>query len=139
MRRAARQELPRGAFVTVDQLRSATRIQDEGLRILVLSYGWMTRSHPDPLGENLQRLAGVFALFSRTLGIHGVFWDFASLMQHSPLPGGPRRTEEEQRAWLQEHKAHADADRAMREQFAERAARERARPRARRARASPEF
>lgn len=97
MRRAARQELPRGAFVTVDQLRSATRIQDEGLRILVLSYGWMTRSHPDPLGENLQRLAGVFALFSRTLGIHGVFWDFASLMQHSAEPDGPRRTDEEEK------------------------------------------
>ena len=97
MRRATRQELPREAFVTVDQLRSATRIQDEGLRILVLSYGWMTRLHPDPLGENLQRLAGVFALYSRTLGIHGVFWDFASLMQHSAEPGGPRRTEEEEK------------------------------------------
>ena len=34
-------------------------------------------------------------------GTHGVFWDWASLMQHSPLPGGPRRTETEQQLFVE--------------------------------------
>ena len=67
--------------------------QDSGLRVIVLSYGWTTPLHPDPLGATLLRVADVLQHY---VGTHAVFWDFCSLMQHSPSPGGPRRTPAEE-------------------------------------------
>ena len=93
-----RQDMPPEAFLSLSELRGAVQPEDDELRVIVLSYGWTTPSHPDPLGETVQRVAKVLRHYD---GTHGVFWDFASLMQHSPLPGGPRRTEEEQRLFIE--------------------------------------
>jgi hypothetical protein len=42
--------------------------QDNGLRIIVLSYGWTTPQHPDPLGATLLRVANVLQHY---VGTHG--------------------------------------------------------------------
>mmetsp|Transcript_11577 Transcript_11577/g.34010 ORF Transcript_11577/g.34010 Transcript_11577/m.34010 type:complete len:384 (-) Transcript_11577:365-1516(-) len=57
-------------------------------------------SDPDPLGATMKRVGEVLALYQK-YGTHGVFWDFGSLMQHSPLPDGPRRTPEEQALFIE--------------------------------------
>jgi len=88
-----RQDLPDEAFISLDELMAAIEPQDSGLRVIVLSYGWTTPLHPDPLGATLLRVADVLQHY---VGTHAVFWDFCSLMQHSPSPGGPRRTPAEE-------------------------------------------
>ena len=93
-----RQEMPPEAFLSLSELREAVQPEDDELRVIVLSYGWTTPAHPDPLGATLQRVAEVLRHYD---GVWAVFWDFASLFQHSPLPGGPRRTEEEQQLFIQ--------------------------------------
>ena len=48
-----RQHLPEAAFVTVEQLQQAMPNIADYLRIVVLSYAWLTPEHPDPLGQQL--------------------------------------------------------------------------------------
>ena len=54
-----RQELPEEAFVHVDDLKASMEPSETGLPIIVLSYGWTTPAHPDPLGATLNRVAQV--------------------------------------------------------------------------------
>ena len=92
-----RQDLCDTAFISMEELQAAMQPQDDELRIITLSYGWTTPAHPDPLGATLQRVAEVLRHYD---GVWGVFWDFCSLMQHSPDPNGPRRTAEENKIFL---------------------------------------
>ena len=63
-----RQELPDEAFIGLDDLMAAIEPQDQGLRVIVLSYGWTTPQHPDPLGATLLRVADVLQHY---VGTHG--------------------------------------------------------------------
>ena len=59
-----RQDLPPEAFVSVDELKAAGRI-DFSLRIILCSYPWMHPKHPDPRGETLRLLARVLRAYLR--------------------------------------------------------------------------
>uniref|UniRef100_A0A0D3KKN8 Uncharacterized protein n=1 Tax=Emiliania huxleyi (strain CCMP1516) TaxID=280463 RepID=A0A0D3KKN8_EMIH1 len=67
--------------------------------VAALSYPWLTKDHPDPLGANLTRVARALkALLTDNNGMItrlGVFWDFGSLHQHPDPPNGVLRTEEQ--------------------------------------------
>lgn len=73
-----RQELPAQAFVSPSE---ATRAFDAGdRRVAVLSYGWLTRLHPDPGGER----ASILIKYLRSelgLAFQALFWDFGSMPQ----------------------------------------------------------
>ena len=78
VRLARRQELPDEAFVEYE---AAAQLLDRGDRsVLVLSHGWMTPTHPDPLGaslaavqrhlrENPHASHGVFIVRAPELGV----------------------------------------------------------------------
>ena len=76
------------ASTAAKDLQSATR------RVLVLSYGWLSPSGPDPRGHRIGKLLAFLrnaaATFDPQIAELGIFWDYASLPQ-SP------RNEEEQR------------------------------------------
>jgi len=57
--------------------------------LVVISYPWLTREHPDPDGFHLEALARMLGLFCENFGEAAVFIDFCCLFQ---VP----RTEEEQ-------------------------------------------
>ena len=65
------------------------------LAILVLSYAWLDKEHPDRLGEQLRRVAPVLRSMLSSVGsAHGtigVMWDYCS------LPQAPRTPEDEAR------------------------------------------
>ena len=54
-------KLPRGhvgdAFETCGCCMTADKRADKPLRIIAISYGWLTAEHPDPHGEQLARVA----------------------------------------------------------------------------------
>ena len=54
-------KLPRGhvgdAFETCGCCMTADKRADKPLRIIAISYGWLTAEHPDPDGEQLRRFA----------------------------------------------------------------------------------
>lgn len=88
------QELPPQAVVTLAALRNTTLLGI--LPIAVLSYGWASRAHPDPTGEQLRRLqpaleAMLCGWSSDNPAYHaetwGVVWDFASLPQRGYTTG----------------------------------------------------
>ena len=88
-----RQDLPSEAFLSIEQLKAATR-PNEHLPIIVLSNAWLQIGHPDPEAQNL-RLIRVALRAWATRSSHGqlgVFWDFGSL--HQPAPDGSRTTAE---------------------------------------------
>ena len=96
-----RQDLPKEAFLSLDDLKAAGSVRD-GLPIAMLSYPWLSPSHPDPRRDTLLTLARVLAAFIDNVGYGvaerrrwGVFWDFASLHQHPPEDVGGSRTMEE--------------------------------------------
>ena len=85
------QEVPAEAVVTLDDLRDTTM---GVLPVAVTSYGWASRVHPDPGGDQLQGLVPVLRTMveSCTKGIRsdlsdqrprvwGIVWDFMSLPQ----------------------------------------------------------
>jgi len=83
----ARQDLPEEAFVTLQELQAATHAMSPGLHgaglpILVLSYPWLTKTHPDPFGAHLKRIAELLKTYVRPGDTWGVFWDFMSMYQH---------------------------------------------------------
>jgi len=105
-----RQRLPEAAFVTVAQLQGAMPHLSENLRIVVLSYAWLTPAHPDPNAYTLQKLAQLLhVMLKYTLRgaspfrIVGVFWEYhagprtqGSRQDHSsavPMRSGPSRTD----------------------------------------------
>ena len=63
-------------FLSTSKAADLVRQQRRGLG--VLSYGWLTPSHPDPWGT---RLKAVRAALDEHGHIEGLFWDFASLPQ----------------------------------------------------------
>jgi len=88
-----RQELPGSAFVSFEDLQ-AMPIANHGLRIIAVSYPWLTPDNPDPKGVNLRLVAHVLkAYLARWGGRWAVLWDFMSLHQHPP--GGLRNASED--------------------------------------------
>ncbi|CAK0834329.1 unnamed protein product [Prorocentrum cordatum] len=84
------QQLPLEAKVDVTKLQQVTLY--EKLPIGVLSYGWASRAHPDPTGEQLQRLVPMLrAILEQDCGldgaIFGIIWDFMSLPQRGYTTG----------------------------------------------------
>ena len=47
-----RQDLPEEAFWDPEEL----RVQDESVEVVVVSYCWLSKDHPDPDGVHLRRL-----------------------------------------------------------------------------------
>jgi hypothetical protein len=98
-----RQALPEEAFVSVDELIKATDAA-EGLHIITLSYMWLHPCHPDPKGNTLYAFAyWLKKRLETSLGdgicgppIWGVFWDYASLLQHPDLSNGVCRSDYEE-------------------------------------------
>ena len=88
--------LPESAFIDMNELRQATLLSAKGasrsavLPILVVSYPWLTREHPDPDGLHLARLGAALEVWFMGRGrdgedaskSFGVFLDYASLYQH---------------------------------------------------------
>ena len=86
------QQLPTEAVVTVTQLRRSK--WSYGLPVGVLSYGWASRHHPDPTGEQLQRLVpmleAIVAECNHIGGLDftwGIMWDYLSLPQRGRTLG----------------------------------------------------
>lgn len=80
------QQLPLEAKVDVTKLQQVTL--HEKLPIGVLSYGWASRAHPDPTGEQLQRLVPMLrAILEQDCGMFGIIWDFMSLPQRGYTTG----------------------------------------------------
>ncbi|EOD20511.1 hypothetical protein EMIHUDRAFT_101855 [Emiliania huxleyi CCMP1516] len=95
---AHRQALPEEAFLSLADLVEATGECAGSLPVAALSYPWLTKDHPDPLGANLSRVAR--ALKALLTGVRsfrrlGVFWDFGSLHQHPDPINGVMRTDEQ--------------------------------------------
>jgi hypothetical protein len=87
---ARRQELPEEAFISVEELEQmfGWGNHDGVLPIIAISFCWLTPSHPDPAGAQLQIIASVlerelpkYAMRDSILGLFdgfqdmGVFWD----------------------------------------------------------------
>jgi len=89
------QDLPPEAFVPPGDAES---LLGKRYGIIVMSYGWLGKFHPDPSGFHtrtlLQYLEKHMEYFSGFDDV-GVFWDFASIHQNGP--GGEPRSEEEQK------------------------------------------
>ena len=86
------QQVPEEAVVSVAQLRRSK--WEYGLPVGVLSYGWASRSHPDPTSEQLQRLVplleAIVAECDEVGGSDftwGLMWDFMSLPQRGRTSG----------------------------------------------------
>ena len=108
-----RQQLPDEAFIKIDTLTNTCQQHpwQNRLPIVTLSYMWLTPNHPDPQGQILQCLARWLQIslqhqLNQAQQQHnrlrfpiphmGVFWDYASLHQHSdPLSQLDRTREEE--------------------------------------------
>ena len=97
-----RQDLPDEAFLSLDAIKAAGIVRD-ALPVAVVSYPWLHPEHPDPRGDTLRLLARVLEAFI-THEKEGkqqpwaLFWDFASLHQHSE---GGRRTDAEENLFKQ--------------------------------------
>jgi len=98
-----RQALPKEAFISLADLIEASG--EYGLKVIALSYPWLSKEHPDPEGANLRRVAQALkAILNDTQprahypnGLRfGVFWDYLSLYQHPSPANGIMRTETEQ-------------------------------------------
>lgn len=93
------QELPRAAFITPSE---SWRLRlwpfKDSLPVLVLSYPWLDRWHPDRLGEQLSKWLPIFKLMlhaAKSSSAHatvGVLWDFGCLPQkpHTTVQEGER-------------------------------------------------
>ena len=92
-----RQALPKEAFLSLTDLIAATGHSNNWLPVAALSYPWLTKDHPDPIGANLSRVARALKALLKRHAIPrlGVFWDFGSLHQHPDPPNGVLRTGEQ--------------------------------------------
>ena len=70
------QELPSSALLSPQASAQAFGASDR--RVGVLSYGWLTRAHPDPGGERA-RLVTAYLRSSGGLVLEALFWDFGCL------------------------------------------------------------
>ena len=83
-----RQELPKDAFISVDELKSmyGEGNKDGVLPMIAISFCWLTPPHPDPRGEQLALVAGVLEREQKKYNQEnesfkgfpemGVFWDW---------------------------------------------------------------
>ena len=98
-----RQAIPYEAYISLDELIAAT--DEYGIHLICLSYPWLTPQHPDPRGDTVRTVARLLRWFIDGDGgtdpeplRWGVFWDFASLMQHpNPEDSADMRTPPEER------------------------------------------
>jgi len=90
-----RQDLPEEAFLGPEH---AAELFGKRYGVVVVSYGWLSKKHPDPTGFHirvLQKYLKKQTTFLSGLKDCGVFWDFASIPQDRS--GGPEKTEQERR------------------------------------------
>jgi hypothetical protein len=87
------QDCPTEAIVSLEDLRAA-RVDYDALPLAVLSYGWASRAHPDPTGEQCRKLVpileAIVAWCDSTGGAcktWGIVWDFLSLPQRGRTAG----------------------------------------------------
>ena len=78
-----RQDLPEEAFLSAE---AATEAYREG-KVLVLSYGWLSPSMPDPNGTYLCALRRLLTYLGRDADHCGIFWDYAALPQKRYVDG----------------------------------------------------
>jgi hypothetical protein len=92
------QEVPSAARInkrSVGRLRSWNH--EFSLPILVISYPWLEKWHPDPRGQTLQRILPILRAMikeAKRYGTHatiGVLWDYMSLPQPSRNPAEEAR------------------------------------------------
>jgi hypothetical protein len=89
------QELPNEAFLTGDQ---AVELFWKFGGLVIVSYGWLSKAHPDPHAfhfRTLKHYLNVHSIYFKAahgLSAVGVFWDYASLPQ--PDASGKRTPEE---------------------------------------------
>ena len=78
------QEVPVEARVTLEDMAAYTI---DKFAVLVVSYPWLDCDHPDPLGEQLRKIAFVLDAFDQHVRLHGgrcgVFIDYCALPQIS--------------------------------------------------------
>ena len=83
------QQLPPEAEVKLNDLRQSEMFN--GLPVGVLSYGWASKAHPDPTGEQLQKLRPLLEAIAVTCGdfapSFGIVWDYLSLPQRGRTTG----------------------------------------------------
>jgi len=94
------QDVPLEAVVTLTEMEAWG--EEYTVAVLVVSYPWLDRNHPDPHGEQLRKLAFVLKAFAEKAREYkgcrvGVFWDYPSLPQKSVGCSGDEddRTKEE--------------------------------------------
>lgn len=82
------QDLPKEAFLSPE---NATELLDRLMGVVVISYSWLSRRHPDPTGfhthtvlKYLKKHMNHVTEGPYNLDDAGVFWDFASLPQDQP-------------------------------------------------------
>ena len=84
-------------------------LKEGNRRVLVLSYGWLTKGHPDPNGDRVRVLVRFLRNNPSVGDGGGIFWDFASLPQHALEHGKlVRRTNEEEAIFQSGLSAMAD-------------------------------
>jgi len=91
------QDLPGKAFLPTEKAESLLS-QERG--VVVISYPWLTKEHPDPNRFHLETVLDFLRCLGkmRSLNEVGIFWDFASLPQ-------PPRTKREDQAFKRGLKA----------------------------------
>lgn len=82
-----RQDLPEEAFLSLTK--AATFFQQHK-KIVMVSYGWLTKEHPDPLSFYLPYVQAFLRKHCLRTGHCGVFWDYCALPQL-----GPNQSEED--------------------------------------------
>mmetsp|Transcript_51488 Transcript_51488/g.149575 ORF Transcript_51488/g.149575 Transcript_51488/m.149575 type:complete len:415 (+) Transcript_51488:58-1302(+) len=78
------QDLPEEAFIRPEQ---AAEMFNVKWAVIVISYGWLSRKHPDPAGfhmRNVQKYLQKHKEQVTWMSEFGLFWDFASLPQDGP-------------------------------------------------------
>jgi len=72
-----RQDLPQEAFCTAPLVASSSSER----AIIVISYAWITKEHPDPEAFTLSIVAPLLQHFTRAYGRAAIFWDFCCMWQ----------------------------------------------------------
>lgn len=99
-----RQDLPEEAFLSPGE---ATRLLVIDGGLVIISYPWLSKPHPDPASFHFTRFIKRYLISHFRMHLwygfwgpkqddHGVFWDFASMPQKGPL--GQERTAKEEEA-----------------------------------------
>ena len=90
------QDLPEVAKINRSNCWRLKTWSTNGLAVLVLSYPWLERAHPDPLGETLTCLLPFFRTMHSEAVTHHPFATVGVLMDYMCLPQKPYRDSSEQ-------------------------------------------